>query len=270
MIVIATTDDEAAVVRRRLRELDVSDIAEVTPCDGRRLLVATVADPWIAEAVTATLRAEGQFVVTRPDDGPRLDAWIEHSRPLRFGDRLSVSFAWSEHDRRGLPGSIELGAGGWGHGDHPTTRLLIEMLIEQIGGGERVLDIGCGSGVLGLCALELGAAAMTGVDRIPDALVSTLRNAALNALAGRVDVTAGPLSEIEPPFDVIVANVGRAAIVELAPDMVRLLAPGGWLAVSGISPPQCTQVAGFLRPLVERSHRVDGEWAVVVLTHDSG
>ncbi len=61
------------------------------------------------------------------------------------------------------------------------------------------------------------------------------------------------------------ANVGRAAAVELAPELVRLMAPDGWLAVSGISPSQCTQVTAFLRPLIEVERRVEGEWAAVVL-----
>jgi ribosomal protein L11 methylase PrmA len=75
------------------------------------------------------------------------------------------------------------------------------------------------------------------------------------------------MAEIDGVFDVVVANVGRAAVVELAPELVRCVSPRGWLAVSGISPPQCSLVVGFLRPLVEVERRTSGEWSAVVLAH---
>ena len=67
-------------------------------------------------------------------------------------------------------------------------------------------------------------------------------------------------------FDVVMANIGRAAIVEVAPQLVQHVSPGGWLAVSGISPTQCSQVADFLRPLVEVGRHTSGEWSALVLT----
>ena len=57
--------------------------------------------------------------VTRADGGARLEAWMRHTRPITFGDRLNVCFVWSEHDRRGLSGLVELGLGGFGNGEHP-------------------------------------------------------------------------------------------------------------------------------------------------------
>ena len=106
------------------------------------------------------------------------------------------------------------------------------------------------------------------IDVKPDAIEATRRNAALNGMERRVEATLAPLGEIEGTFDVVVANVGRAALVELAPALVQRVSPGGWLAVSGISPSQCSLVAGFLGPLVELERRTSGEWSVVVLTGD--
>jgi ribosomal protein L11 methylase PrmA len=80
-----------------------------------------------------------------------------------------------------------------------------------------------------------------------------------------MEATLVPLGDIEDAFDVVVANVGRAALVELAPQLVHLVAPGGWLGVSGISPSQCSLVAGFLGPLVELERRTSGEWSAVIL-----
>ncbi len=239
----------------------------VTNGGGRdpRVSLISVEDEWEAERIAAELQAKGLTALARPHDGPRLDAWVEHTRPLTFGGRLEVRFAWSEHPRGDEPLVIELGLGGFGNGSHPTTRLLIDELVERIEGGERVLDLGCGSGVLGLCALRLGAAHVVAVDIKPEAVEATRRNATLNGVQGQLDARTGPLTGIHSAFDVVVANIGRAAIVERATDLVRLVAPTGWLAVSGISASQCDLVVGYLRPLVEIDRRVSGEWGAVVL-----
>ena len=227
-------------------------------------MLVNVDDPAVAGRLAELLRDEGYAAVARPADGPEREAWMRHTQPVTIGGRLTVCFAWSEHGGDDSLGLIQLGPGGFGNGEHPTTRMLLEVLIERLRGGERVLDVGCGSGVLGLGALELGAAHVTAIDLKPAAIAATLRNAALNAMEQRVDAGVQPLDTIAGSFDAIVANIGRGASVELAPQLLRLLAPGGWLAVSGISPPQCSLVAGFLRPLVVVDQRTSGEWAAVV------
>ena len=206
------------------------------------------------------------MAVTRPEAGAALRKWLEDTCPITFDGRLSVCRAWSEHARDNLPGLVELGPGGFGDGRHSTTRQMIEVLLERIAGAERVLDVGCGSGILGLCALKLGAVAVKAVDVAPDAVKSAQQNAALNGMGARMEATLAPLGEIDGTFDVVVANIARAGIVELAPELVARVSPDGWLAVGGISPPQCSQVAGFLRPLAEVACRTSGEWATVVLT----
>jgi len=266
MIVVATRVDDVPDVVARLGELGVTTTRVEAPSDTRWLVLADVGDDRDAEVAAATLRAAGMLAVTRPESGVRLDGWLAHTEPMKFGDRLSVCFAWSEHDRSDLPGLIELGPGGFGSGRHAATYLVIEQMMERIAGGERVLDVGCGSGVLGLCALQLGASRVVAVDVKDAAIEATRRNAELNGMARRMEATLESLSEISGEFDVVVANIGRSAIVELAPDLVRLLSPGGWLAVSGISPPQCSQAADFLRPLVEVERVTAGDFSAVVLS----
>jgi ribosomal protein L11 methyltransferase len=270
VIVVATTEDEVADVRARLAEFGVDAADVAAPGASRRLVLAAVDDEWEAERLVAVLRAEGQLAITRPDGGARLQGWMRHTRPITFGRRLSVCFAWSEHGRGDLPRVIELGPGGFGNGEHPSTRLLIDVLLDRITGDERVLDVGCGSGVLGLCALALGASHVVAVDINADAVEATRRNAALNGMDRQLEATLAPVGEIDGAFDVVVANVARAAIVELAPALIRRLAPDGWLAVSGISPPQCELVAGFLRPLVEVERRTSDDWSALVLAHPGG
>jgi ribosomal protein L11 methyltransferase len=240
----------------------------VVATPGGVVVHSDIEDESEAERLAADLRGQGLIALVRPDDGPRLDAWVEHTRPVTFGGRLEVRFAWSEHPRGDEPLVVELGLGGFGNGNHQTTRLLVEELIRRVRCGESVLDVGCGSGVLGLCALRLGAERVVAVDIKPDAVEATQRNAALNGMDDRLEARRTPLADIDDAFDIVLANIGRAAVVELAPDLVRLVSPGGWLAVSGISPPQCDLVTDYLRPLVETERRTNGEWAAVILARD--
>ena len=265
MIAVATTEDRLDGVCGRLRTLGARSVEVVAPSDARRVVLAEVDDEWSMAGVAAALRAEGVMAVTRPDRGAALEVWSQDTRPITFGERLSVCPAWSEHDRSDVPGLIELGPGGFGNGRHPTTRELIEVLVERIAGGERVLDVGCGSGILGLCALRLGAASVVAVDVQPDAVEAARRNSGINGMAGRLEATLDPLGGIGGTFDVVLANIARAGIVALAAELVSHVSPDGWLAVGGISPSQCAQIVDFLHPLIEVERRTSGEWSTLVL-----
>jgi ribosomal protein L11 methyltransferase len=265
MVVIATTESALPAARSCLDEVGLAGKV-VAPSDARRLLMAPVADEAQGARLVGRLRAEGQPAVLRPDSGARLDAWTRHTCPLSIGGRLTLCFVWSEHDRRGIANVVELDPGeGFGTGEHPSTRLLLEQLAERITGGERVLDVGCGSGVLGLCALRLGASRVVGVDIQPGAIQATRRNAALNGFERRMEAKLAPLSEIAGRFDVVLANIGGRTLLELAPDLLRSVSATGWLAVSGISPALGPVVAGSLIPLQVLEYRVSEEWAALVL-----
>lgn len=266
MIAVATTEDELAGVCARLHESGVGPMEIVATGETRRVVLAKLDDESETERLAIDLREHGEMAVTRPDGGAELEAWVRDTRPVTIGDRVSVCLAWSEHNRGDLPGLIELGPGGFGSGHHPTTQLIIEELATRVTGGERVLDVGCGSGILGLCALGLGAAGVVAVDVKPEAVDAARRNAELNGMGDRLVATLAPLGDIEDVFDVVVANIARAGIVSLASELVSSVAPGGWLVVSGITPSQCSQVAGFLRPLVEVECRTSGDWSVLVLS----
>ena len=265
MIAVATTEDDLAGVCERLRAHGARSVEVVAPSDTRRVVLAAVDEEWRVAGLVASLRAEGAMAVIRPDGGAPLQAWYRDTRPVTFGERLSVCLAWSEHDRRDLPGLIELGAGGFGSGHHPTTQQVVHELVNRINGGERVLDVGCGSGILGLCAVRLGAATVVAVDVKPDAVEAAQRNAQVNGMGGRVEAVLAPPSRIDGTFDVVLANIARAGIVELASELVARVSRGGWLAAGGISPSQCSQVVDFLHPLVEVGRRTFGEWSTVVL-----
>ena len=121
MIAVATTEDELAGVCGWLRTLGVRSMEVAAPSDTRRVVLAAVDDEWSVAGLVVALRAEGVTAVARPDRGAALQAWLRDTRPITFDERLSVCQAWSEHNRRDLPGLIELGPGGFGNGRHPTT-----------------------------------------------------------------------------------------------------------------------------------------------------
>jgi ribosomal protein L11 methyltransferase len=158
--------------------------------------------------------------------------------------------------------TIEPGA-TFGMGDHPTTRLTLSAARRWVTPGCRVLDVGCGSGVLAIGTVVLGAASAVGIDIAPAAVPVTLANAAANGV--HVDVSTTPLEELDGDFDLVLANILAPALVALAPHLQRVLAPGGTLIVSGILEQTHAHVLEALAPLqAVATDTLDG-WAAVTL-----
>ena len=168
-------------------------------------------------------------------------AWMDQYTPLRFGTRTWI-VPWN-HD---LPDGAEapeaavvrLDPGlAFGSGTHPTTALCLQWLDALATEGAlrdaRVLDFGCGSGILGLAALKLGAAQAVGVDNDPQALLATHDNAQRNGVADRLAVHL-PDNEPVATYPVVVANILASALVALADTLAARVAPGGRIALSGI------------------------------------
>ena len=132
----------------------------------------------------------------------------------------------------------------FGTGQHPTTRLCLEALESRLRPGHTVLDVGTGSGILAIAAALLGAERVIALDRDPVAVAVAHQNVATNGVDDRVRVLEGSLSAVAPlpgqdapRFDLVLANISSAGIVEMAPDLAHALAPGGTLVASGISEP---------------------------------
>lgn len=197
----------------------------------------------------------------------RLDArdWerarLDELHPLRFGERVWVCPAGKRVD---APGAIiiDLDPGlAFGTGTHPTTALCLEWLDRYCRPGDRVIDYGCGSGILAIAAAKLGASDVQAVDIDPQALLATRDNARANGVADRV--TAGmPETLAADPVDCLLANILANPLIALAPRFFELLTPGGRLTVSGILREQAEAVAAGLTAagfrITGRSER--GDW----------
>jgi len=173
--------------------------------------------------------------------------WLKDFRPMRFGRRLWIAPAGQRPDVH-APVVLELDPGlAFGTGTHPTTALCLEWLDGRIRGGERVLDYGCGSGILALAALKLGAGSASAFDIDPQAITATRENAAKNGLASRVEV-AEREEALAGSYDIALANILAGPLVDVAPRLARLASPGGEIVLAGMLARQATEVAQAYRP----------------------
>ena len=185
------------------------------------------------------LRTIGELRTRLVDEADWADAWKAHFPVMRIGRHVVIRPTWRRH--RAAPDDVVLAIDpgmAFGTGLHPTTRLCL-VALERLADagrmtGARVLDVGCGSGILAIAAVRLGAADAVGVDTDPIAIESTLANARRNRLAPRVRASVGSLPTGEPPFDVIAANLIAGVLVQIAAQLAAELAAGGRLVASGI------------------------------------
>lgn len=168
-------------------------------------------------------------------------AWMDQYEPLQFGRRTWI-VPWNQELPPGADADdaavVRLDPGlAFGSGTHPTTALCLQWLDELADEGVLrdacVLDFGCGSGILALAALKLGAAQAVGVDNDPQALIATVDNAERNGVADRLQAHA-PEHEPVATYPVVVANILASALVSLADTLAARVAPGGRIAMSGI------------------------------------
>jgi ribosomal protein L11 methyltransferase len=185
------------------------------------------------------LRPIGELRTRIVHEADWADAWKAYFPVMRIGRRLVIRPTWRRHRRR--PGDVVLALDpgmAFGTGLHPTTRLClagVEALADRgVLAGVRVLDVGCGSGILAIAACKLGAATALGLDTDPIAIEATTANARRNALARRIRAREGSPPSGEPAFDVVLANLIAGVLVPLASALRAELRVGGWLLASGI------------------------------------
>jgi ribosomal protein L11 methyltransferase len=186
---------------------------------------------------------------------------------LRIGRRLVVRPTWLDAHAAPDDVVIDLDPGmAFGTGLHPTTRLCLAATeaVADRGGmiGARVLDVGCGSGILAIAAAKLGATDVLGVDIDPIAVEATLANAATNGLEATVRARVGSVPSGGPPHDVVIANLIGSVLVALAAAIRDELRPGGVLVASGIFEDRETDVRTAFEAagLRMRTRTVEGEW----------
>ena len=175
------------------------------------------------------------------------NAWKKYYHAMDIGNRLAIVPGWEEYKTDRIPITMDPGM-AFGTGTHETTSLCLETLDGLVRGGERVLDIGTGSGILAIAALKLGAAEAEGVDIDPMCVRTAGENAARNGVQDHFKVLVGDLSDkASGQYNIITANIVAAAILSLAPHVPALMAPGARFIASGIIDTRREEVLAGLR-----------------------
>lgn len=194
--------------------------------------------------------------------------WVRQSQeqfaPFTVGERLWIGASWHEPPAHaGALVRIDPGL-AFGTGSHASTRLALHFLEKKIRCGERVLDYGCGSGILAIAAAKLGAAQTDAVDVDPQALETTAANARANSVRVRAML---PEALVPQEYDIVVANILAKPLIVLAPLLARLTKSGGWLALSGILNSQAAEVArAYAEAFETQPPRIEEGWALIEAT----
>ncbi|HEX5479377.1 MAG TPA: 50S ribosomal protein L11 methyltransferase [Dehalococcoidia bacterium] len=232
--------------------------------------VRIAADAFIAAGIAASVSRR------EVDEQDWAEAWKEHFDVERFG-RMVVVPSWRSYDRQDGDVVMTLDPGmAFGTGQHETTRMCLEALDARVHAGMRVLDAGCGSGILSIAAAKLRAREVLAVDVDPDCVRITRENAEQNgvsAVVRAVQIVADDHAWVRGQrFDVIVANIIAAVIIELAPVFAVALEMSGRLIASGIIAAREDAVRRALEGagLRVESVRTMGEWRCIEAMRDGG
>jgi ribosomal protein L11 methyltransferase len=252
---------------------DAADDPVLEPAPGATPLWPTVVVKALFGADTDATALARAVEATLPDaPPPRFETladkawereWLKDFRPMRFGRRLWVCpGGMSAPDPDAIRIDLDPGL-AFGTGTHPTTALCLEWLDAQDLASRRVVDYGCGSGILAIAAARLGASGVRAVDIDAQALIATLDNATRNAVAERLLITADPQLGAGSA-DVLLANILAGPLVELAPRFARAVRAGGALALSGLLAEQVETVTAAYRPWFDIATAATREgWALL-------
>ena len=217
-----------------VRALFPDDIDRIGLFDALQLMV-----PWLTPEKLATREIA---------DADWTRAWMDTYQPMQFGRRTFIYPSTIEPPSATDAVVVRLDPGlAFGTGTHPTTALCLEWLDGLDLSGRTVLDFGCGSGILAIAALKLGAARAIGIDNDPQAILASRDNAERNGVAAQLDLYLPDAVPEALTADVVVANILAGALVTLQPTITAHCRPGAPLALSGILADQADEVAAAYR-----------------------
>jgi len=208
-----------------------------------------------------------------------MEAWKKHYKPILVGKRLVIVPAWLDSPEPGRI-AIRIDPGmAFGTGTHPSTQLCLELIEKSLqdlqGPSLRIIDVGCGSGILSIAALKLGAASALGVDIDPESTRNSRENASINEIGEELILGLGSVKEIlDGKFafrsaQVVMANILAPVIIRLFDsDLADLLEPGGVLILSGILQGQAQGVvdAAQVKDLMLKEKRQMGDWVALAVS----
>ena len=226
----------------------------------------------VAEIFGAPVPEITSTVIEEEDWGT---TWKEHFKPFAIIPGLVIKPTWEEYRAAGDERVIEMDPGmAFGTGHHATTTLSLELLQGVLPdmAAASVLDVGTGTGILGMAAALFGADRVVGIDNDPEATAAASENVLRNGLEKKMSVASTPLAAVQGPFSIVVANIIHDVLLELSDDLDRLTAPGGKLIISGILTGEQTETISrhFTdRGLCPERHLHKKEWSALLFAKKS-
>lgn len=238
----------------------------LTARDGHVLFIAHFADEATAKQAQQALSPRYEVSLDYIVGDAWRDEWKRFFRPQRIG-RLLIRPSWEQ----AMPQSGEIllvidPGRAFGTGRHASTRLLLEALESHVHKGCNVLDVGCGSGILSIAALLLGAEHATGIDIDPDAIDVALQNAADNRIAAQFSASCTPIDQLPAgTYDIVVANIEAPVHLAIMDDLVARVNVDGLLMLSGLLLEDETTILRAFCGLNVVQRKVEGEWLALVM-----
>lgn len=248
-----------------LEERDDTTLVPVRAGD-RVVVMAAFADEAAAQYAFDEVRGEYEAELVHVPHEDWSTEWRRGFGPQRIGTRLLLRPSWEEVQSK--PNDVVLTIdpeNAFGSGDHETTRLVLRVLDERVVGGERVLDVGCGSGILSIAALRLGAASAVAIDIEEEAVLVTRRNALLNGVASDLEASTRPLHDIEGTYDIVLANIETRVLIHMPHALRARTAPDGILVLSGILLDERDELLAAYVSMSLVECLEEGEWCACVL-----
>ncbi len=212
------------------------------------------------------IRPVGQPAVRRLAEEDWANAWKDHFHVLHIGRRTVIVPSWRDYQPAAGDVVITLDPGmAFGTGLHPTTRLCLAALEDLVRPGDRVLDLGTGSGILAIAAARLGAVSIDALDTDGVAVRVAAANVEANGLSAAVTVRQGSLAAGTPAYDLVVANIIASVLRDLAAALASAVRPGGLLLASGIIQERESEVAAAFTSagLTVRERHAEGDWVAL-------
>ena len=240
------------------------------PTEGDVVVYAAFEDEAAARHALNEVRAEYEADLVYVPHQNWATEWRRGFGTQRIGNRLLLHPSWEPAQSQ--TGDVVLTIdpeNAFGSGDHETTRLVLGLLDARVTGNERVLDVGCGSGILSIAAIRLGASSSIAVDIEEDAVIVTERNAALNGVASSIHASTTALAAIHGVFDLVLANIETRVLVHMPAELRARMAPRAALILSGVLRKERDELLAaygsmHLEELVE-----EGEWCACVLRQEA-
>lgn len=248
-----------------IEERDHTTIDPASASEGEVRLVISFPDFELAEAAVKHFADYKPELVVLEGDEWR-DEWKKYFEPSRVSGRLCLQPPWKDWDASDDDVVLTIDPGrAFGTGLHETTRLVLKEIEQTVEGNERVLDVGCGSGILAIAALRLGAQEALCIDNDPDVIPIAKENAVVNGVGKRLMSSATPIEEISGVYDQVYANIQAHVLIPMADALRARVSKQGTLILSGILDEYAQGVEQAYSPWRCVRRHQENEWVALVL-----